>query len=154
LGTSEKLPHLHQAIPSLPMLAKMLQDSLSIFSSNCRIALLDEARSFSFGQLQQLAIAENVGDAQTGHAGLLGAEKLARAAQFEIEFGDSEAVLCAHHLVKAALGSVGNLAAGHEHTERFGGATADASAKLVKLREAESFGMFDDHDGCIGPVNA
>ena len=36
----------------------------------------------------------------------------------------------------------------------FGGAAADASAELVELREAEAFGVFDDHDGGVGDVDA
>src|SRR5689334_11923362 len=36
----------------------------------------------------------------------------------------------------------------------FGGAAADASAELVKLGEAEAFGVFDDHDGGVGDVDA
>src|SRR5882762_9986290 len=36
----------------------------------------------------------------------------------------------------------------------FLGATADASAKLVELGEAEALGVLDDHDGGVGDVNA
>jgi len=36
----------------------------------------------------------------------------------------------------------------------FGGAAADASSELVELGEAEAFGVFDDHDGRVGDVDA
>jgi hypothetical protein len=36
----------------------------------------------------------------------------------------------------------------------FGGAAADASAELVELGEAEAFGVFDDHGGGVGNVDA
>ena len=47
-----------------------------------------------------------------------------------------------------------NALAGHENAIAFGGAAAHATAQLVKLREAEAFGMFDDHDRGVGHVDA
>ncbi len=89
---------------------------------------------FALGSFQQLAVANEVGDLKARHSGLAGAEKLARAAQFKIEFGNLEAVGGANHGVETAFAVLGNLAAGHQDAKRFGAAAADASAKLVQLR--------------------
>ena len=32
-------------------------------------------------------------------------------------------------------------------------AASDASTQLVQLRKAKAFGVFDDHDGCVGNVD-
>jgi hypothetical protein len=41
-----------------------------------------------------------------------------------------------------------------EDAGAFCGAAADASAKLVKLGQAEALGVFDDHHGGVGHVHA
>ena len=84
-----------------------------------------------------------------------GAKELARAAQLEIELGQFEAVLGGDHGVEARFGLLGEtFGAGHEDAVALGGAAADASAKLMDLGEAEALGVFDDHDGGVGDVDA
>ena len=87
-------------------------------------------------------------------AGLAGAEKFAGAAQEEIGFGDFESVGGADHGFETGAGLVGHAHRSDEDAVGFRGAAADASTKLVQLREAEAFGVFDDHDGGVGNVDA
>ena len=106
------------------------------------------------GEFEEGAVAEQVGDAEFGQAGLAGAEEFAGAALLEVEFGEFEAVLGGDHGVEAGVGLVGDAVAGHEDAVAFGGAAADAAAELVELREAEALGVVDDHDGGVGDVDA
>ena len=41
-----------------------------------------------------------------------------------------------------------------QQAEAVGGAATDPAAQLVELREAEAFGMLDDHDGGLGHIHA
>ena len=75
---------------------------------------------------------------KAGHAGLARAEEFAGSAEFEIKFGDLEAVAGADHGLEAALAFFGDFAAGHENAVRLGSAAADASAKLVELRRGRN----------------
>ena len=83
-----------------------------------------------------------------------GAEELAGAALLEVELGEREAILSLDHGVEAEVGFGGDGGAGDEDAEALGGAAADASAELVELGEAEAIGVFDDHDGGVGYVDA
>ena len=69
--------------------------------------------------------------AQVAQAVLAGAEELARAAQFKIQFGNLEAVGGANHGVEAPFAGLGNFLAGQQEAIRFGTTAADASAKLM-----------------------
>jgi hypothetical protein len=90
-----------------------------------------EARGFHLGQLKQLAVAEQVGHAKVGQAGLARAEELAGAAQVEIQLRQLKAVLGADHGVEPLLGQRRDARAGHENAEALGRATAHAAAQLV-----------------------
>ena len=54
------LPHFHQPIPSLPMLAQMLHDAFAILCRDFRIFLFDDAIGFGLGQLEEFAVADQV----------------------------------------------------------------------------------------------
>ena len=56
--------------------------------------------------------------------------------------------------MRRASASGGYGGGGDEDAETFGGAAAYAAAELVELREAEAVGVFDDHDGGVGDVDA
>ena len=109
---------------------------------------------FALRQLQQLAVADQVGHAQARHACLLGAKEFAGAAQFQIFFRNLKAVAGAHHRVQPLLGFFADPAAGHQHAVGFGGAASDASAQLMHLREPEAFRVFNDHDRSVGDIHA
>ncbi len=114
--------------------AHVAQGAIDFFFRDFFIGARQHRGRFALGGFQQLAVANEVGDLKARHAGLTGAEKLTRAAQFKIEFGNLKAVGSANHGVETAFAVLGNLAAGHQDAKRFGGAAADASAKLVQLR--------------------
>jgi hypothetical protein len=57
------------------------------------------------------------------------------------------------HRLDARDGIVG-LLVGEEDAVGLFGAAADAAAELVELGEAEAVGVFDDHDGGVGDVDA
>ena len=86
-------------------------------------------------------------------AGLAGAKELARATLCEVEFSELEAVLGADHGVKAGFGGLVELGAGEQNAVAFGGAAAHASAQLVQLGKAETLGVIDHHDRCVGYVD-
>src|SRR6185295_19214154 len=74
-------------------------------------------------------------------------------ADFKIGFGHVEAAGFLFHDAYALAGFLRYAGPHHEHAEAFPSAAAHASSELVKLREAESFGMFDEHHVCVGDIN-
>src|SRR6185312_12329391 len=108
-----KLSNLHQSIPPLPVLAEMLHYALAVYRSNFWIGLRYEFGGFNLCQLEQFAIAQNICNAQPGHARLLGAKEFAGAAQFKIELGNFKTILSADHGIQTALCFWRNFAASH-----------------------------------------
>ncbi len=105
--------------------------------------------------LQELAVAGEVGDVEVeGDAALLGALEVAGAAQLEVGFGYLEAIASAGHDVEAFAALLAELVAGDEQAVRLVGTATHTSAQLVQLREAEAFGVLDDHDAGVGDVDA
>ena len=84
---------------------------------------------------------------------LAGAEEIACATEFEVFFGEDEAIGGGFHGFHAFGG---NLAIGLIEEDAIGLplATADTSTELVELGEPEAFGVFDDHYAGIGHVYA
>src|SRR5664279_2186650 len=98
--------------------------------------------------LQQFAVAQQIGHAKVRHACLLGTEELAGAALLQVEFGNLESILSAHH------GFERNFAAGHQNAVRLCAAASDAPAQLMQLRETETLGVLHDHDVGVGHIHA
>ncbi len=113
-----------------------------------------KSRRFLLGQLQQLAVAQKIGDAKIGEAGLPGAKELARSALGKIELGQLEPILRAHHGIQPLLAQWRNAFAGHEDAVAFGRASAYAPAQLMQLRQSEALGVFHHHHRCVGHVDA
>src|SRR6516162_6504825 len=93
----------HQPISSLPMLLHVLHHAFSLLFRNLRICHFHDPVGLNFGELEQLAVADQVGYTQLGEASLFGAEELAGAALLQVELGDLKSVLSAHHLLQAAI---------------------------------------------------
>ncbi len=129
-------------------------DGFAFLAGDGGVGGVDEGGGFAFGELEDVSVAGEVGDAEVGEAGLAGAEELAGAALLEVEFGEEEAVLGLGHGVEAEFGFGGDLGAGEENAEGLGGAATDAAAELMKLGEAETVCMFHHHDGGVGDVDA
>src|SRR5271166_193064 len=116
--------------------------------------MFDEARGLLLRQLEQNAVAYQVGGAEIGQTGLSCTEKFSRAAQLKIQLRELEAVLRAHHGGKALLGLGRDFSAGHENAVGLCRSSAHATAELVKLREAKALGVFDDHHAGVGDIDA
>src|ERR1700682_2708853 len=140
-----------QMISPLPLAREHAQNALQ--SGGLR-GSVGEGEGFAAGLLEEFAVAERVGDVETKGAGLAGAEEFAGAAKLEIGFGDFKAVGGAHHGFEAGAGFVGHAHRADKDAVGFLRAAADASAKLMKLREAEALGVLDDHDRGVGDIDA
>jgi len=116
--------------------------------------IVRKGEGFAAGLLEEFAIAEGIGDVEAEGAGLAGAEEFSRAAELQIGLGDLEAVGGAHHGIEAGAGFVGHADGTDQDAVGFCCAAADASAELMKLGEAETFGVLDDHYGGVGDVDA
>jgi len=116
--------------------------------------IASEREGFLARELQHGAVTQRVGHVKAQLTGLAGAEKFTGTAKLQIGFGNFEAVVGAHHGFQAGAALVGKARRGDENAVRLMRATADATAKLVQLSEAETLGMLDDHDGGVGHVNA
>lgn len=92
-----------------------------------------------------------LGNLEVEHAMLERAVDFARAAELEVDFGESEAVVGAGDLGEtlAWLGAVG----GDEIAGRGVLAATDATTELMKLGEAIAVGVFDGDNGGVGVIN-
>ena len=138
-------------ISPLPLAREHAQNALQ--SGGLR-GSVGEGEGFAAGLLEEFAVAERVGDVEAEGAGLASAEKFAGAAELEISFCDFETVRGTHHGFEAGTGFVGHAHGADENAMRFLRAAADASAELMELGEAEAFGVFDDHYGSVGDIDA
>src|SRR6185369_835935 len=129
--TQTALSDLYQTVGFLPVGAHVAEGAVDFFLRYVLVGAGQDGGGFALGSLEKLAVADQVGDLEAWHTGLASAEEFTRAAQFEIELGDLEAVGGADHGVKAAFAILGDFSAGHENTERLGGSAADASAELM-----------------------
>ncbi len=143
-----------EAVATLPLLFEAGPDGVDFGAGDGWVGVIDEEGGFLFGEFEEIAVAGEVGYAELGEAGLFGAEELAGTALLEVEFGEGEAVLGLDHGVEAEFGFGGDGGGVEQDAEALCGATADAAAELVELGEAEAVGVFDDHEGGVGDVDA
>src|SRR5437773_854690 len=100
-----------------------------------RVAV-DQLEGFAAGQLEDLGIANDVGDTQAQQAALLSAVELAAAAQLQVHFGDAEAIAGGDHRLQA-LPAIVALRVGKQHAVRLVLAAPYPPAKLMELRQTE-----------------
>ena len=102
---------------------------------------------------QKLKVPHEIGDPEFGEAGLLGSEKLSRAADGQVLFGDLEPVGRFLHDPEPAPGLFAPRVLGDE--QALGGVLSPShpAAELVQLREPEALGVLDDHDRGVGHVD-
>ena len=103
--------------------------------------------------LQRFHIIEQVGNLQFGQTMLPFTEKVAGAALFEVKFRHSKAIVCFGHQLQPCPGSF-PFCVGDEDAVGLRLAASDTSAQLMKLRQAEAFGVFDHHDSGIRHIDA
>ncbi len=143
-----------EGVAALPLVFEACPDGGDLSGWDCGIGRGGEAYGFAFGEFEEGAVAQEVGDAELREAGLASAEEFAGAALLEVEFGEFEAVLGCDQRVETCFGLFGDAIAGHQYAEAFGCSASDAAAELVHLGEAEPFCVVDDHDGGVGDVDA
>ncbi len=107
----------------------------------------------SAGGFDQLEIGGEVGEAEGRQTALGLAEEFARAPELEVGLGDAETVT-GFGEDREALAGFGAAEIGDEHTIGLMGAPADSATELMELGETETFGVFDDHEGGVGDVEA
>ncbi len=103
---------------------------------------------------QQLGVAHQVGDLELQEAGLASTEHLAGAAQLQVLFGNQEAVAGFAHDRQAFAAQLRQRRVVEQHAVARRAAAADPSAQLVQLRQAQAFGVLDDHQAGVGHVDA
>lgn len=105
---------------------------------------------FVAGDFDEAGVAE-VTHGDIGDAGLSESKEGARTADFQIFFGEEESVIALDEGVEAVVCAVFP-----RQEEAVGGVrtSTDAPAELVELRESESVGVFDNHDGRVWHINA
>lgn len=87
-----------------------------------------------------------------GEAALAGAKESAWTAELEVDLGEIETTRVFFQCLESPR--LGTFAVtGEEKTVTLVWTPTDSSAELVKLRETEAFGSFDEHDGGIGNVD-
>ncbi len=97
---------------------------------------------------------DRIGQPEAGRAGLPGAQYIAAAAQPKILVGDQEAVVGVAQQGQPAAGGFVDPVLVQQQAETGVGAASDPAAQLVQLRQAEAFGVLDDHDAGLGHVDA
>src|SRR5229473_8579798 len=102
-----------------------------------RIAADDLASLFA-REREQIPVAREVRHRQLGQAALPGSEKLARAAQLQVFFGDHESVATLLHHREPVRGFFRFGVAGDEKTVACRRPSSNPAAKLMELGEAES----------------
>jgi hypothetical protein len=117
-------------VAALPFGGELTEEALEGRGLLC---VVGESEGFAAGDLEEIFVADGVGDVKAEVAGLAGAEKFAGTAEKEIGFGDFETVGGADHGFEAGAGFFGHANGTDEDAVGFGGAAADASAKLVEL---------------------
>ena len=138
----------------MPLFAEAGPDGVDFDAGGGGVGAGGEGVGFGAGELEERAIAEEIGDAELRGACLAGAEELAGAALLEVKLGEGEAVGGGDEGVEAGFRSFGDAIAGDEEAVALLRATADAAAELMELREAEALGVIDDHEGGVGDVDA
>src|ERR1700685_632880 len=147
------LTNLYQSVAFMPASAHVTQSCIDLCLRDFCVWTCQDRRGLALGGFEQLAITNQISHLEVRQASLARAEEFTRATKLQVELGDLESVVGADHSIEAALSVFRNLAAGHEHAIRLGCATADATAKLMKLGQPEAFRVFDNHHGRIRNLN-
>src|SRR5215218_9652413 len=96
----------------------------------------------------------NAGDAKARHSRLPGAEHLTFAPQAQVFLGNAEAILGFAHDLETRLSGFAKRRLVEKDTSRPFGASTDAAAQLMELREPKALRMLDHHHGRLRHVHA
>src|SRR6267378_202284 len=114
----------------LPARAQSNQGAANFHLRDFGIRSGDYRGGFAFGQLQQLAVANQVGHAEARQPSLPRAEELSRSAQLKIEFGDLETVVGADHGFESTFALFCYFATSHQDAVRLRRSATNAPAQL------------------------
>ena len=84
---------------------------------------------------------------------MLGTFEVTWSTQFEVLFGNLEAIGGIDHHLDALTGGLANLELGDQDAVALVGTTSHPTTQLVQLAESEAFGILDDHHRGIGHVH-
>ena len=98
-------------------------------------------------------VAHQVRDAECLLAGLPGSQDVAGAAQFQVLFGDHEAVTGFPHDREPRPGEFAQGWLEQQDAMALDAAAADAAPQLVQLCQSEPLGVVDDHERRVGYVH-
>src|SRR3954453_8328372 len=131
--STRSLAHFHQAISLLPLRSHLQERTVNFSLRDLGIWAGEHRGGLSLCDFQQVTVANDVGNLKTGQAGLAGAEEFSRTAQFEIKFGNLEAVIGADHGIEPAFSFFGNLPPPPQDAKRLGCTAPNSAAQLMKL---------------------
>ena len=104
-------------------------------------------------QFQELSVPYNIREQELGHPRLAGPEKLTRSPNFKILFRNLESILGLAQDVDTLVCLLRAQIFGHQNAESRVLTTPDSSSELMELRETESLGMLDHHEGSAGNID-
>src|SRR6185369_14325697 len=116
--------------------------------------VLDQVGRIAAGDFQQVGMCLEARDAKAWGSRLARAEQFAFAAQFQVFLSDAKSVFRFTHDRQARMTSFAQWPLVEQDAGRSLVTAPYASAKLVKLRQAEALGMLDHHDRRIGNIDA
>ena len=121
---------------------------------DCKFVVLKEHPVGSIARLfNQGGILFEIAEPKHRHAGLLFAQKFAGSAQLQISAGNFKAVGRFADDLEALPADVGKTHVKEKHAGASASAASDAAPELMKLSEAEAFGMLDHHQGGVGDLS-
>src|SRR5688572_4292029 len=101
--------------------------------------ILSKRSSLALGQCEQGGVAHQIGDTKLGKTRLTSSGHLAWASQLKIDFGQSKSVRRGDQRVNSLTRAIAQPRRRHQHADGRLRAAANASTKLMKLRQAETF---------------
>src|SRR5207247_7715517 len=116
--------------------------------------LVEPRDRFALRGVENLPVADEIHHAKRRHAGLPRAEEIPGAAKTQVALRDLEAVGRLGQRPEPLSRLVRERRLIEQEAVRLMAIAADTPAKLMELRQAEAFGMLDDHHAGVRDVDA
>src|SRR5579864_508213 len=139
-----------EMVAALPVFGQAVQNFLERWLA---LGSFCKGECFAPREFQKFAVAQRIGDVKAKVASLTRAEKFSRTTKLQIRFGDFKPVGSANHRFEASASVVCHSTGSDQNAVGLFRAAADAATQLMKLREAETLRVFDDHDGGVRHVH-
>src|SRR5215467_3029199 len=138
-------------IPALPLAREHPQNASELLSLG---SVFDQSERFLAREFEQFPVTEWIRNMKTELSGLTRAKKFSWPSELQIGLGNLKPVRSTHHGVEPRTRFLGHSKRRHQNAIRLLRAAPNAPAKLVQLRETESFRMLDHHHGGVRDVHA